>query len=93
MLHLVSEKHSIGIDISESTILDIDPNTLKRRVKEAIEIKVRRPSLNRDTGTELSPVYNTILRNVPTSSITINKHVSENSPTSQETSSDSTNQQ
>ena len=34
---------------------------LKRLVKEAISIKQRRLSLNREEGLELPPVYNTLL--------------------------------
>ena len=32
-----------------------------RRIREAIEIKLRKPSLNRDNGFELASIYDTIL--------------------------------
>ena len=38
-----------------------ESNTFKRRRREAIEIKLRKPSLNRDNGFELASIYDTIL--------------------------------
>ena len=35
-------------------------NTYKRRIREAIEIKLRKPSLNRDNGFKLASIYDTI---------------------------------
>ena len=46
----------------DTKVLATEPNLVKRKIKEAIEIKQRRPSLNRDMGYELPPIYNTILR-------------------------------
>ena len=38
-----------------------ESNTFKRRIREAIEIRLRNPSLNRDNGFELARIYDTIL--------------------------------
>ena len=46
---------------SESKVLSSEDNFWKRKVKEAIEIKQRKPSLNRDEGLELPQVYNGLL--------------------------------
>ena len=37
------------------------PNTFKSRIKEAIQIKLTKPALNRDNGYELAVIYDTIL--------------------------------
>ena len=42
-------------------VITSEDSNIKRRVKEAINIKQRRPSLNRDEGMELPPVYDTLL--------------------------------
>ena len=42
-------------------VLATESNTFKRRIREAIEIRLRKPSLNRDNGFELANIYNTIL--------------------------------
>ncbi|XP_052268226.1 uncharacterized protein LOC127869610 [Dreissena polymorpha] len=57
------------IDRNNTKILDSEDSHIKRRVNGAIHIKQRRPSLNRDGGLELPPVYNSLLgsRGHPTS--------------------------
>ena len=45
----------------ETTVLASENQFMKRKVKEAIEIKQRKPSLNRDQGLELPTIYNDIL--------------------------------
>ena len=37
-----------SVDPSKITVLATENNTFKRRIREAIEIKLRKPSLNRD---------------------------------------------
>ena len=68
--HLLARNHSIDID--QTVVLDQEAHTLKRKVKEAIEIKTRRPSLNRDSGLELSPIYNSILPSLVQAPVTHN---------------------
>ena len=46
-----------SVDSSKTKVLA----TLKRRVREAIEIKLRKPSLNRDNGFELASIYDKTL--------------------------------
>ena len=42
-------------------VLSTEVNTFKRRINEAIQIKLTKPALNRDNGYELAAVYDTIL--------------------------------
>ena len=46
---------------AKQKILATEINTFKRRIREAIEIKLCKPSLNRDNGFELASIYDTIL--------------------------------
>jgi hypothetical protein len=50
-------------ELSSTTVLYLSTelNFARREVKEAIEIKTKRPSLNRDGGYELPPVYDHLL--------------------------------
>ena len=50
-----------SVDFSKTKVLDTENNTFKRRIREAIEIRIRKPSLNRDNGFELASIYDTIL--------------------------------
>ena len=50
-----------SVDSGKTKVLATESNTFKRRVREAIEIRLRKPSLNRDNGFELANIYNTIL--------------------------------
>ena len=43
-----------SLDSSKTKVLAIKSNTLKRHIKEVIEIRLRKPSLNRDNGFELT---------------------------------------
>jgi len=43
------------------TMPNTESNMFKRCTREAIEIRLRKPSVNRDNGFELANVYNTIL--------------------------------
>ena len=53
--HQVTQRHLIDWD--NPRILDREENTTKRKLKEAIQIKKRNPSLNRDNGMDLPPIY------------------------------------
>ena len=57
--HCDNTGHNIEAD--NTTILTSEDSNIKRKVKEAILIKQRRPSLNRDEGLELPPVYTPLL--------------------------------
>ena len=46
----------------DTKVIGSESHYTKRKVREAIEIKTRRPSLNRDTGLDLPPVYDTVLQ-------------------------------
>ena len=48
-----------SVDSSKTKVRE--NNTFKRRIREAIEIKLRKPFLNRDNGFELARIYDTIL--------------------------------
>ena len=50
-----------SVDSSKIKVIATENNTFKRRIREAIEIKLSKPSLNRDNGFELASIYDTIL--------------------------------
>ena len=51
----------LSVDSSKTKVLATEGNTFKRHTREAIEIRLPKPSLNRDNGFELANIYNTIL--------------------------------
>ena len=57
--HCIHTGHKI--DPQNTKILTSEDSTIKHRVKETINIKQRRPSLNRDEGLEIPLVYNSLL--------------------------------
>ena len=57
--HCMLMGHSV--DSSKTKVLATESKTFKRRIREAIEIRLRNPSLNRDNGFELARIYDTIL--------------------------------
>ena len=64
MQHVLSanEKKVHGIQHpNKRKVLSTEVNTFKRRIKEAIQIKLTKPALNRDNGYELAAIYDTIL--------------------------------
>ena len=52
--HISTSGHSISLE--DVSILSREPRFGARKIKEALEIHKRRPSLNRDQGLELQPV-------------------------------------
>ena len=62
--HIHATGHSITPE--DTKILTTEPHTTKRKVKEAIHIKMRRPSLNRDSGSDLPSVYTPVLTSAHT---------------------------
>ena len=61
-LHEHCENTGHYIEPKNTKVLTSEDFHLKRRVKEAIFIKRRRPSLNRDEGLELPSVYGALLQ-------------------------------
>jgi len=59
------------IDWHSIKILDQDQNTSNRKIKEAIYIRKLKPSLNRDQGLDLPPIYHNLLSH----DLTIGGHV------------------
>ena len=51
----------IMVDPNKTKVLSTEVNTFQRRIKEAIQIKLTKPALNRDNGYELAAIYDTIL--------------------------------
>lgn len=39
-----------SVDSNKTKVLDTESNAFKRRIREAIEIRLRKPSLDRDSG-------------------------------------------
>ena len=64
-LHLKEEGHSF--DDTDVRIMDREDKWFERGVKEAIHVKVEKPSLNRGGGLRhhLSPIYNHVLSKLP----------------------------
>ena len=57
--HCMLTGHSV--DSSKTKVLATENNTFKCRIREAIEIRLRNPSLKRDNGFKLARIYDTIL--------------------------------
>lgn len=49
-----------AVDVESLNILQQESGYLNRKIKEALQIKNIKPSLNRDGGYEISKVYNLI---------------------------------
>jgi hypothetical protein len=60
--HINKYRHAFPVD--NVKILTSEDHSLKRRVKESIAIRTNRPSLNRDQGYDLPPVYQPLLSRV-----------------------------
>ena len=57
--HIQHHKHNIEMDHVQ--IINREKHFWNRKIREAIEIKSQKPSLNRDTGYELAPIYDDLL--------------------------------
>ena len=57
--HCAHEHHKISKDCVK--VLAREDVWLKRKVREAIEIKIGQPAMNRDQGYELPPIYDELL--------------------------------
>ena len=57
--HCAHEHHTITKD--SVRVLAREDGWLKRKVREAIEIKIGQPAMNRDQGYELPPIYDELL--------------------------------
>ena len=60
--HMKKAKHKFTTD--QIKILGCEDHVMKRRVKETLAIRKSKPSLNRDLGYELAPVYQQLLSRV-----------------------------
>ena len=59
------------IDWENAKIIGREDHWLKRKIKEAIAIRKDKPSLNRDQGWDLPPIFNSLLSH----DLTIGGHV------------------
>ena len=57
--HMSTTGHRI--DWNKVKVIDSEPVEHRRKTKEAIHIKQRRPTLNRDAGTDLPPIFSSLL--------------------------------
>ena len=57
--HCAHEHHTITKD--SVRVLAREDGWLKRKVREAIKIKIGQPAMNRDQGYELPPIYDELL--------------------------------
>jgi hypothetical protein len=55
------EGNNHTLDLESTSVLDTELNPFKRKIKKALHIKARRPSLNKDSGVELPSVYDLIM--------------------------------
>ena len=61
--HIHTEQPGHSISIEETSVLAVEPRWHERGIKEAINIRIHQPSLNKDGGrSNLSPVWTNILR-------------------------------
>lgn len=57
--HTKLHQHNIGLD--DVQVIAREDHFWKRKIREAIEIRVQQPTLNRDAGYELPAIYDDLL--------------------------------
>ena len=61
--HIHTDQPGHSISIEDTKVLTVEPRWHERGIKEAINIRIHQPSLNRDGGrSNLSPVWTNLLR-------------------------------
>ena len=61
--HINCDHHDHSISLDNVNILEVEPKWFKRGVREAIQITLNNPTLNKDTGMyNLPPMWNNTLR-------------------------------
>ena len=61
--HVIKTNHKIDLD--NVTVIDTENRYLHRKIKEAIWIRTQKPNMNRETGIQLSHIYDTLLTAPP----------------------------
>ena len=82
--HTLNTGHTMRWD--DVTILNSDSRVYPRKIKESIEIKLRKPELNDNQGYQLSPLYTPLIMELPkpTSRSTAGPHNSHSQPLTEE---------
>ena len=57
--HMSATGHRI--EWNNVQVIDTEPNEHRRKTKEAIHIRLRKPAMNRDTGAILPAIYSSLL--------------------------------
>ena len=54
-------EHEHPISKDNVKVIAREDHTFRRKIRESIEIRTRRPAINRDQGYELPPIYDELL--------------------------------